>query len=114
MRDGGVESVLALVPCPSRTLTGATILVPIGSVNGSYQAAPLFWPTPLPRGGYRHPIVACSAESFALAGSGNLTDRIILTPFAAKRLAILLNNLIREHENRFGQLAIEAGQAPTA
>ena len=33
-----------------------------------------------------------------------LTDRIILTPFAAKRLAVLLNNLVREHETRFGAL----------
>ena len=46
-----------------------------------------------------------------------LTDRIILTPFAAKRLAILLNNLMREHESRFGALAVEAprpGETPSA
>src|SRR5690242_15825415 len=36
-----------------------------------------------------------------------LTDRIILTPFAAKRLAILLGNLLREHESRFGPLPID-------
>ena len=40
-----------------------------------------------------------------------LTDRIILTPFAAKRLSLLLNNLIREHESRFGTLAVDAGRA---
>ena len=36
-----------------------------------------------------------------------LTDRIILSPFAAKRLAILLNNLVKEHESRFGALPME-------
>lgn len=44
-----------------------------------------------------------------------LTDRIILSPHAAKRLAALLNNLIREYETRFGTLDIEArrpGDAP--
>jgi hypothetical protein len=34
-----------------------------------------------------------------------LTDRIILSPHAAKRLSILLNNLIKQHEERFGPLA---------
>ena len=33
-----------------------------------------------------------------------LTDRIILSPFAAKRLALLLSNVLREYENRFGPL----------
>jgi hypothetical protein len=37
-----------------------------------------------------------------------LTDRIILSPFAAKRLASLLNNVVREYETRFGALNIEA------
>jgi hypothetical protein len=36
-----------------------------------------------------------------------LTDRIILSPHAAKRLSLLLNNLIRQHEDRFGVLNIE-------
>lgn len=36
-----------------------------------------------------------------------LTDRIILNPFAAKRLTVLLNNIIREYESRFGVLQIE-------
>src|SRR2546425_11127885 len=31
-----------------------------------------------------------------------LTDRIILSPFAAKRLAGLLANVVREYESRFG------------
>ena len=37
-----------------------------------------------------------------------LTDRLILSPFAAKRLATLLNNVVREYESRFGVLNIEA------
>ncbi len=40
-----------------------------------------------------------------------LTDRIILSPFAAKRLAELLANVIREYEARFGPLAAEARRA---
>ena len=37
-----------------------------------------------------------------------LTDRIILNPHAAKRLAVLLTNLVREYESRFGMVDIEA------
>ena len=36
-----------------------------------------------------------------------LTDRIILSPHAAKRLSLLLNNMIKQHEDRFGALNIE-------
>ncbi len=36
-----------------------------------------------------------------------LTDRIILSPFAAKRLAGLLANVVREYESRFGTLDVE-------
>jgi hypothetical protein len=36
-----------------------------------------------------------------------LTDRIILNPFAAKRLSLLLNNIMTEYESRFGELQIE-------
>jgi len=31
-----------------------------------------------------------------------LSDRIILNPFAAKRLSILLTNIMKEYESRFG------------
>lgn len=34
----------------------------------------------------------------------HLTDRIILNPFAAKRLHMLLSNTLREYENRYGSL----------
>ena len=33
-----------------------------------------------------------------------LTDRIILSPHAAKRLQVLLTQLIKQHEDRFGAL----------
>jgi hypothetical protein len=36
-----------------------------------------------------------------------LTDRIILSPHAAKRLSLLLTNIVKQYEERFGQLNIE-------
>ena len=33
-----------------------------------------------------------------------LSDRIIMSPFAAKRLAQLLDNVVRQYEERFGSL----------
>ena len=36
-----------------------------------------------------------------------LTDRIIVSPFAAKRLSMLLGAVVKEYENRFGALDIE-------
>ena len=36
-----------------------------------------------------------------------LTNRIILNPFAAKRLATLLTNIMGEYESRFGKLSAE-------
>jgi hypothetical protein len=44
-----------------------------------------------------------------------LTDRVILNPYAAKRLHLLLTNVLREYETRFGTLNIEArrpGETP--
>ncbi len=41
-----------------------------------------------------------------------LSHRIILSPFAAKRLADLLNNVVREYESRFGSLPTDARRAP--
>lgn len=37
-----------------------------------------------------------------------LTDRIIMSPFAAKRLVNLLGNLMDEYEKRYGSLDIDA------
>lgn len=42
-----------------------------------------------------------------------LSDRIILSPFAAKRLMILLNNVVAEYEKRWGQLSIETARPET-
>ncbi|WP_321417637.1 DUF3467 domain-containing protein [uncultured Desulfobacter sp.] len=36
-----------------------------------------------------------------------LSDRIILNPFTAKRLSMMLNNVIKEYESRFGELKID-------
>ncbi|HKY31471.1 MAG TPA: DUF3467 domain-containing protein [Candidatus Polarisedimenticolia bacterium] len=41
----------------------------------------------------------------------HLTDRIILSPFAAKRLALLIGGVVSEYEKRFGPLGIERPEA---
>ena len=45
----------------------------------------------------------------------NLTDRIVISPFAAKRLSMLLDGVVKEYEKRFGALNIDipVGQAVT-
>src|SRR3954466_16184185 len=45
----------------------------------------------------------------------NLTDRIVISPFAAKRLSMLLDGVVKEYEKRFGVLNIDipAGQPVT-
>jgi hypothetical protein len=40
-----------------------------------------------------------------------LTDRIIISPFAAKRLSMVLSGVVKEYESRFGQLDVDAGGA---
>jgi hypothetical protein len=35
-----------------------------------------------------------------------LTDRIILSPYAAKRLSVLLNNVLTQYEERYGTLSL--------
>ena len=37
-----------------------------------------------------------------------LSDRIVMSPFAAKRLGLLLNNVLREYEAKHGTLDIES------
>lgn len=39
-----------------------------------------------------------------------LTDRLILSPFAAKRLATLLTNVMADYEKRFGVMTEQAGR----
>lgn len=36
-----------------------------------------------------------------------LSDRMILNPYAAKRLSLLLNSTVLEYEKRFGEIALE-------
>jgi len=67
--------------------------------------------------------VAGSQEEFVLSFGMNhswgseqkelkvqMTDRIVMSPFAVKRLAKLLNGVIREFESRYGTLQIETTQ----
>ncbi len=35
-----------------------------------------------------------------------LADRIVLSPFVAKRLSILLNNVVRDYETKYGSLDV--------
>ncbi len=42
----------------------------------------------------------------------SLTNRIILNPYAAKRLSLLLNNIMSEYESRFGPLQVEMPRGP--
>ncbi len=43
----------------------------------------------------------------------HLTDRVILSPYSAKRLVALLSNVMKEYETRFGQLGTEQPRAQT-
>ncbi len=40
-----------------------------------------------------------------------LADRIVMSPFVAKRLATLLGNVIRDYESKFGSLDKESGRS---
>ncbi|MES9877436.1 MAG: DUF3467 domain-containing protein [Candidatus Sedimenticola sp. PURPLELP] len=42
-----------------------------------------------------------------------LSDRIVLNPFAAKRVALLLNNVIQQYEDKFGEITLET-ESPAA
>jgi len=37
----------------------------------------------------------------------HLSDRVVMSPFAAKRLALLLNNVVRDYEAKHGTLDVE-------
>ena len=41
-----------------------------------------------------------------------LMDRIVMSPFAAKRLAMLLNQVLQDYENRYGQLEVTPAPRP--
>lgn len=38
-----------------------------------------------------------------------LTNRIVLSPYAVKRLGLMLNALTKEYETRYGELHLEVG-----
>ncbi len=40
-----------------------------------------------------------------------VSDRIVLSPFVAKRLTILLQNVIKDYETKFGRLDVEPSLA---
>lgn len=52
-------------------------------------------------------------QTWNVAGSGEvkvqLTNRIVVNPYAAKRLRMLLDGVLTEYEKRFGSLEIEGG-----
>jgi hypothetical protein len=41
-----------------------------------------------------------------------ISDRVVLSPFVAKRLSLVLNNVIRDYESRYGKLDVGT-QPPT-
>jgi len=41
-----------------------------------------------------------------------LMDRIVMSPFAAKRLSVLLNQVLKDYETRYGTLDAVATQIP--
>jgi hypothetical protein len=43
-----------------------------------------------------------------------LTDRIVISPYAAKRLAMLLSGVITQYESRFGALNVDVPPATGA
>jgi hypothetical protein len=42
-----------------------------------------------------------------------LTDRIIISPYAAKRVSMLLKGVVDEYEKRFGELNVDAAGGET-
>jgi hypothetical protein len=41
-------------------------------------------------------------------GRKSSSFRVVLSPYAAKRLVLLLNNIVRDYEKRYGILDVEA------
>jgi len=38
-----------------------------------------------------------------------LSDRIVLNPYAAKRISLLLSNVIEQYEAKFGEIVLDTG-----
>lgn len=102
-----------------------------GKDNGSSTATPMLptvnWDDSAMETSYANVVNASSTrEEVTLFFGTNLTwnpgeakefkvrlhDRIVLSPFAAKRLWILVGALLKEYETRFGALNIDAGLDP--
>ena len=49
-------------------------------------------------------------EPHAGAGGIELTNRVVLSPFAVKRLAMMLNTLTHEYEARYGKLDLNVNE----
>jgi hypothetical protein len=75
------------------------------NAQGSREEVTLFF-------GITHP----SQETGKGEISVQLSERVILSPFAAKRLATLLNAVVEQYESRFGSLGQAEGvtQAPAS
>ena len=43
-----------------------------------------------------------------------LSDRIILNPYAAKRLSLLIGKIVAEYERRYGTLDLSVGTTPAS
>ncbi len=54
-------------------------------------------------------------QTWNLRDSGEVTvqlsNRIVLNPYAAKRLWVLVGNVLKEYENRFGVLKLDLGDS---
>ena len=98
---------------------------PAPSVRNSPR---IVWDSANMRSTYANVInVTCDREEFSLIfgmnqswGSGQnelkvqLSDRIVINPFSAKRLAKLLNDLIKDYESRHDTIHIETKQPTPA
>lgn len=98
-----------------------------GKTGGGAETQPIRWDESCLHSSYANVCnVASTREEIVLFFGANhaphggqqevtaqLTDRIILSPYTAKRLAALLGNIMREHESRFGPPRVVA-RAPGA
>ena len=95
---------------------------PIGSLNQPAGQPKIVWDDSDMRSAYANVAnVAGGREEIVLLFGMNqawhagqkevkvkLSDRMVLSPFAAKRLAILLNNVLKDYEKRYGELEVIA------
>jgi hypothetical protein len=100
-----------------------------GAVSGRPAVATVNWDDSSMKTSYANVVNASSSrEEVTLFFGTNLTwnpgearefkvrlsDRIVLNPYAAKRLWILIGAILKEYETRFGPLNIDVGAADPA